>query len=52
MNKWPNRRACAQKWSASMQTRKTTLQQENCKSGQTAVPVDKNGQGKQQTCKT
>ena len=30
---------------------KRTLQQENLKSGQTVVPVHRNGQGKQQMCK-
>ena len=32
-----------------MQTHKSTLQQENSKSGQTVVPVRNNGQGRQQT---
>ena len=46
LKKWPNPCACQQKWTCSMQRHKRTLQLENCKSGQTAVPVDKNGQGR------
>ena len=51
LKKWPNPCACQQKWTCNMQMHKRTLQLENCKSGQTAVPVDKNGQGRQKTYK-
>ena len=52
LQKWPNPRACQQKWTCSMQMHKRTLQQENSKSDQTAVPVHNNGQGRQHTCET